>query len=325
MKKSLILLLLISLLVLATLWSVHEKDTVSQKFDPVITTQDSNENPTKKNAVENIQSSQDMTVEEESDIVDTPEKLPSNLCKEQLAEQYPELDRQYHQVIERFYLTEEQMMGEGVYQNMPFESLKPLADSNDPQAMMVYGSEKIWFSALGVRLSGPDSRYRSSEQTKDIVNNHKVDLDGINEGESYLYNAAIFGKVGAIFEMTLLLDMAAKRLDAKSGEQEVVQELIAKSLAYEMLQADIHQSDPALKGMFLDSVAWRNSIQRLYADQEDYAEIKKQIESNADNIYQTLKERWEHDREYYGFDIYPDYLKGELEEYANAYLECHLR
>lgn len=255
---------------------------------------------------------------------ETKEKPSSNVCKEQLAGQYPELDKQLNQTIQDFYLSEDELAGEGVYQGMPFETLKVLADSNDSKAMIIYGSEKIWYSALGVRLSGPDSRYRSSQQTKDIVNNHKVDLDGINEGESYLYNAAVFGKVGAIFEMTLLLDMAAKRLDAKSGDQAVIQELIAKSLAYEKLQLDIHQSDPALKGMFLDSVGWRKSIQRLYADREDYAEIRKQIESDAEKIYQELKKRWEHDREYYGFEIYPDYLQGELEEYGNAYLECHL-
>lgn len=256
---------------------------------------------------------------------ETKEKPSSNVCKEQLASQNPELNKRFNQTIQDFYFSEDELAGEGVYQAMPFETLKALANSNNSKAMIIYGSEKIWYSALGVRLSGPNSRYRSVEQTKDIVNNHQIDLDGIKEGESYLYNAAVFGKVGAIFEMTLLLDMAAKRLDAKSGEQEVIQELIAKSLAYEKLQGDIHQSDPALKSMFLDSVSWRNSIQRLYADRKDYTEIKKQIEADAEILYQDLKQRWEHDREYYGFDIYPDYLQGELEEYGNAYLECHLR
>lgn len=311
---------------LAALWPVPENFTVNHNSTSQHASQDTQDNPSKDNSVQLTPTSQEINAtDDESGLKGISEKLPSNVCKEQLAEQYPELDKQLNQTIQDFYLSEDELAGEGVYQGMPFETLKTLADSNDAKAMIIYGSEKIWFSALGVRLSGPDSRYRSSEQTKDIVNNHKVDLDGINEGESYLYNAAIFGKVGAIFEMTLLLDMAAKRLDAKSGNQKVIQELIAKSLAYEKLQRDIHQSDPALKSMFLDSVSWRNSIQRLYADRKDYDEIKKQIESDAEILYQELKKRWEHDREYYGFDIYPDYLQGDLEEYANAYLECHLR
>ncbi|WP_228638729.1 hypothetical protein [Kangiella koreensis] len=302
-----------------------KEDSDIPKENLIEASQYSNDQSSEVVVTEDKRNGEVISVKEENVVSkESKEQVPSNLCKEQLAEQYPELDKQFNQTIQVFYLSEDELAGEGVYQGMPFETLKSLADSNDAKAMIIYGSEKIWFSALGVRLSGPDSRYRSSDQTKDIVNHHKVDLDGINEGESYLYNAAIFGKVGAIFEMTLLLDMAAKRLDAKSGDEVVIQELIAKSLAYEKLQVDIHQSDPALKGMFLDSVGWRDSIQRLYADREDYADIKNRIEAGAEILYQDLKQRWEHDREYYGFDIYPDYLQGDLEVYGNAYLECHL-
>ncbi|MBD3653371.1 hypothetical protein [Kangiella sp.] len=324
MKKTLVLLFGLFTAFLLLFWLKGEPDIQTAQFDPasqVTPPQTTDVANTQSEPVVETVSANDEAVNSEK----TQTKPPSNVCKEQLSEQYPELDKQFNQTIQDFYLSEDELAGEGAYQGMPFETLKVLADSNDSKAMIIYGSEKIWYSALGVRISGPDSRYRSSQQTKDIVNNHKVDLDGINEGESYLYNAAVFGKVGAIFEMTLLLDMAAKRLDAKSGDQAVIQELIAKSLAYEKLQLDIHQSDPALKSMFLDSVSWRNSIQRLYADREDYAEIRKQIESDAEKIYQELKERWEHDREYYGFEIYPDYLKGELEEYGNAFLNCHLQ
>lgn len=325
MKKSLILLVsVITIIVLLVIW-LKDEPSLTQVKHPEKTME-----TTEPDLTTQHQTFVDQTSETDSHPVEqevpeeTIEEVPSNVCKDQLAEQYPELDKQFNQIIEDFYLSKEEMMGEGVYQGMPFETLKPLADSNDPKAMIIYGSEKIWYSALGVRISGPDSRYRSSDQTKDIVNNHEIDLEGINEGESYLYKAAIFGKVGAIFEMTLLLDMAAKRLDTNSGDETVIRELIAKSLAYEKLQVDIHQSDPALKSMFLESVGWRDSIQRLYADREDYAEIRKQIESDAEKMYQELKVRWEHDREYYGFEIYPDYLQGDIEEYGNAYLECHL-
>jgi hypothetical protein len=323
MKKTLVLLFGLFSAFLLLYWMKGEPDIQPAELDQT-------SQVTYPKSLANAQTQNEQISEGVSDnggtveLQETKEKLPSNVCKEQLAEQYPELDKQFNQTIQDFYLSEDELAGEGVYQGMPFETLKVLADSNDSKAMIIYGSEKIWYSALGVRLSGPDSRYRSSEQTKDIVNSHKVDLDGINEGESYLYKAAIFGKVGAIFEMTLLLDMAAKRLDANSGDEAVIRELIAKSLAYEKLQMDIHQSDPTLESMFLDSVGWRDSIQRLYADREDYAEIRAQIESDAENMYLELKVRWEHDREYYGFEIYPDYLRGELEEYGNAYLECHL-
>ncbi|MHC9509793.1 hypothetical protein [Kangiella sp. M94] len=323
MKKTLVLLFGLFTAFLLLFWMKGEPDIQTVEFDQ--TSQVTTPQPTEVTNTQSEPVIETVTANHEAvNSEGTKAKPPSNVCKEQLAEQYPELDKQFNQTIQDFYLSEDELAGEGVYQGMPFETLKVLADSNNSKAMIIYGSEKIWYSALGVRLSGPDSRYRSSEQTKDIVNSHKVDLDGINEGESYLYKAAIFGKVGAIFEMTLLLDMAAKRLDANSGDEDVIRELIAKSLAYEKLQVDIHQSDPALKGMFLDSVGWRDSIQRLFADREDYAEIRKQIESDAENIYKEVKVRWEHDREYYGFELYPDYLHGELEEYANAYLECHL-
>lgn len=324
MKKPLVLLFGLFTAFLLLFWMKGEPGIQTVEFDQ--TSQVTTPNPIE---VTNTQSEPVIeTVSANDEVVNSEEtkvKPPSNVCKEQLAEQYPELDKQLNQTIQNFYLSEDELAGEGVYQGMPFETLKVLADSNDSKAMIVYGSEKIWYSALGVRISGPDSRYRNSDQTKDIVNNHKIDLEGISEGESYLYKAAIFGKVGAIFEMTLLLDMAGKRLNTNSGDETVIRELIAKSLAYEKLQVDIHQSDAALKSMFLDSVGWRDSIQRLYADREDYAEIRKQIESDAEKMYQELKARWEHDREYYGFEIYPDYLQGDLEEYGNAYLECHLR
>ena len=264
---------------------------------------------------------------ENEDLEETKEQYPytSNVCKEQLAEQYPELQRQFIKTMQEFYFSEEEHAGQDVYREMDFQTLKSLADSNDSKAMISYGTEIIWFSAIGVRLSQESNSYRSNKELQQIVDNHKIDIEGIKEGEHYLYKAAVFGKVGAIFELIFQLDMAARRLDTNSGERKTINEFITKTKAYEKLLIDIHQSDPGLRGLFLESVRMNNTIQRLYADREDYTEIKKQIETDAEILYQDLKQRWEHDREYYGFDIYPDYLQGELEEYGNAYLECHLR
>lgn len=256
---------------------------------------------------------------------ESQEQLPSNVCKEQLAEQYPNLDRQYHQIIEEFYLSDEQMMGEGVYQNMSFEALKPLADSNDPNAMMVYGSDKIWHSATGIRISRSYNQYRTQEQTQEIIKNHQIDLVGISEGEDYLFRAAVFGKVGSVFELSMLLDLTARQMDRKEYKNNLIEDVLIKSHAYKKLLTDIFKNDEALKGVFISSDDPFKNIQRLYADHEDYDDIKERIESGSKILYQELKKRWEHDREYYGYDIYPDYLQGDLEEYANAYLECHLR
>lgn len=256
---------------------------------------------------------------------ETKEIPPSNVCKEQLAEQYPDLDRQYHQIIEGFYLSDEQMMGDGVYQNMPFEALKPLADSNDPQAMMVYGSDKIWQSATGIRISRSESQYRTQNQTQEIVKNHQIDLEGIKEGEDYLFRAAVFGKIGSIFEASMLLDLTARQMDRKEYKDNSIEDILVKSNAYKKLLSDIFKNDIALRGAFLSSDDPFKNIQRLYADHGDFEDIKKRIESGAQMMYQKLKVRWENDREYYGFEIYPDYLQGEMEEYGNAYLECHRR
>lgn len=256
---------------------------------------------------------------------ETKEKPPSNICKEQLAEQYPELDKQFNHALQDVYLSGEQMAGEGVYQNMSFENLKPLADANNPDAMMVYGSEMIWYSATGIRVNRADSQYRTQEQTKNIIKTHKVNLNGVIQGQEYLYKAAVFGKEGAIFESAVLLDLVARNLNKEDTDEKLIMELLSKSLSYKKLIIDIHQHDPSFRGIFGQSMDPFNNIQRLYADREDYAEIRKQIESDAENMYQELKERWEHDREYYGFEIYPDYLKGELEEYGNAYLDCHMQ
>ncbi|HEY9030656.1 MAG TPA: hypothetical protein VIM93_04790 [Kangiella sp.] len=327
MKKNLILL--VSLVIITVMFLIWFKG--EPLLTPVQKLEQSSMEATELDLASPYQTSEVQTLEtappsfEHEAPEETIEQVPSNVCKEQLAEQYPELDRQYHQVIEGFYLSEEQMMGEGTYQNMPFETLKPLADSNDPQAMMVYGSDKIWHSATGIRISRSDSQYRTQEQTQEIVKNHRVDLVGINEGEDYLFRAAVFGKIGSIFEVSMLLDLTARQLDRKEYKDNLIEDVLVKSQAYKKLLSDIFKNDIALRDVFLSSDDPFKNIQRLYADREDYAEIRKQIESDAEKMYQELKARWEHDREYYGFEIYPDYLQGDLDEYGKAYLECHLR
>lgn len=325
MKKNLILLVsLITIIVLLVIWLKDEPSLTQVQHpeksmgttEPVLTTQN-------QTFVDQTSETDSLPVEQEV-AVEATEQVPSNVCKEQLAEQYPDLQKQFDEVISGFYLSGEQMAGEGVYQNMPFESLKPLADGNNPEAMMVYGSDKIWHSATGIRVSRSESQYRTREQTKSIIKNHKINIDGVMQGEEYLYKAAVLGKVGSIFELAILLDFVARNLDKESADEEVIFRFLSTSVAFKKLILDIHQNDPAFKWMFSQSADPFNNIQRLYADREDYAEIRNRIESDAENLYQQLKLRWEHDREYYGFELYPDYLKGDLEEYGNAYLECHL-
>ncbi len=323
MKKPLVLLFGLFTVFLLLFWMKGKPDIQTVEFDQtsqVITPQPTEVTNTQSEPVIETVTANHEAVNSEG----TKAKPPSNVCKEQLAEQYPNLQRRFDEVISSFYINGEQMAGEGVYQNMPFESLKPLADSNDPAAMMIYGSEKIWHSTTGIRISRTESQYRTQDQTQEIVKNHQIDMIGIREGEEYLFKSAVFGKVGSIFEASILLDLAARQMDRKDFKLEVTQAILAKSLAYKKLILDIHQHDPAFKWMFSQSADPFNNIQRLFADREDYAEIRKQIESDAENIYKEVKVRWEHDREYYGFELYPDYLHGELEEYANAYLECHL-
>lgn len=324
MKKTLVLLF--CLLAVASLWFFWmNKDADLQQDDLGQPSQITNPQSFEDAQTQDEQVSEGVSDNGEAvELQETKEKPPSNVCKEQLAEQYPDLQKQFDEVVSGFYISGEQMAGEGVYQNMPFESLKPLADSNDPVAMMIYGSDMIWYSATGIRISRSESQYRTREQTKSIIRNHKVNVDGVMQGEEYLYKAAVFGKVGSIFELAILLDLVARNLDKEDIDEKVITRFLSTSVAYKKLILDIHQHDPVLKWMFSQSADPFNNIQRLYSDREDYAEIREQIESNAENMYQEIKTRWEHEREYYGFEIYPDYLQGELEEYGNAYLECHL-
>lgn len=326
MKKILILLVSLAITAILLFILLQDEDSETQIKDLAESNKTANSTSSIELETPTVQKQADDSTPLENEVQEEiKEQLPSNVCKEQLAEQYPDLDRQYHQIIEEFYLNDEQMMGDGVYQNMSFEALKPLADSNDPNAMMVYGSDKIWYSATGIRISRSDSQYRTQEQTQEIIKNHQIDLVGITEGEDYLFRAAVFGKVGSVFELSMLLDLAARQMDRKEYKDNLIEDVLIKSHAYKKLLTDIFKNDEALKGVFISSNDPFKNIQRLYADHEDYDDIKERIESGSKILYQELKKRWEHDREYYGFDIYPDYLQGDLEEYGNAYLECHLR
>lgn len=244
-------------------------------------------------------------------------------CIKGLEEEYPELNEQFHEIIEEFYFSREEMLGEGGYQSMTLDDLKILADANDSKAMMTYGSELIWLSSLGVRQGQQSSQYRTHEETKKIVSSHEVDPEGVRRGEGYLFKAGVFGKVGSIFEMYLLLDMVALQLDKKSSEPELIHEFLAKSLAYKKLLEKIHQKDLALQKGFVDLMSWNDSIQRLYADHADYEDIRNKIENNAEKMYQKYMSDWIKERQYYGYDVYPDYLQGELEIFGNAYLDCY--
>lgn len=326
MKKSwLVMISVVTIIVLWFFWLKGEPSIIQvQDLKPHLEAEKEPDLTTQHQTFVDQTSETDSHPVEQEVPEETIEEVPSNVCKDQLAEQYPELDRQYHEIIEGFYLSEEQMMGDGVYQNMPFEVLKPLADSNDPQAMMVYGSDKIWHSATGIRISRSDSQYRTQEQTQEIVKNHRIDLVGISEGENYLFRAAVFGKVGSIFEVSMLFDLTARQMDRKEYKDNLIEDVLVKSHAYKKLLSDIFKNDIALRDVFLSSDDPFKNIQRLYADHKDFEDIKIRIEAGAEVLYQELKKRWEHDREYYGFEIYPDYLQGDLEEYGNAYLECHL-
>jgi|GEM_PF-2310427 len=254
---------------------------------------------------------------------ESDEQIDVASCLKELETKYPELNKKFHQIVEEFYFSREEMLGEGGYQSMSLDDLKILADANDSKAMMTYGSELIWLSSLGVRQSQQSSQYRTHKETKEIVSNHVVDPEGVRRGEQYLFKAGVFGKVGSIFEMYLLLDMVALQLDKKSAEPDLINEFLAKSLAYKKLLGMIHQKDLALQKGFVDSMSWNDTIQRMYADHADYEGIRKQIENNAEKMYQDFKSAWIKERQYYGFDVYPDYLQGELEKFGNSYLDCY--
>ena len=182
MKKTLVLLFGLFTAFLLLFWLKGEPDIQTAQFDPA-----SQVTPPQTTDVANAQSELVVeTVSANDEVVnseDTQAKPPSNVCKEQLSEQYPELDKQFNQALQDVYLSGEQMAGEGVYQNMSFENLKPLADANNPDAMMVYGSEMIWYSATGIRVNRTDSQYRTKEQTKNIIKTHQVNP---STGQKYL-------------------------------------------------------------------------------------------------------------------------------------------
>lgn len=327
MKK--ILILLVSVIVVVVFLIIgfsedFESDTAnSTENSDHIKLSSSNEEHSKSKQSQEYPPKQDGSTEESTRQSKSDEQIDVASCLKELENKYPELNKQFHQIIEEFYFSREEMLGEGGYQSMSLDDLKILADANDSKAMMTYGSEVIWLSSLGVRQSQQSSQYRTHDETKQIVSKHKIDLDRVREGEQYLFKASVFGKVGSIFEMYLLLDMVALQLDKQFAKPELINEFLAKSLAYQKLLEMIHKNDLALQKSFVDLMNWNDSIQRMYADHADYENIRKQIESDAEEMFKQFKSAWIKERRYYGFDIYPDYLQGELETFGNAYLDCY--
>ncbi|ACV26005.1 hypothetical protein [Kangiella koreensis] len=328
MKK--ILILLVSLLVIGSIiyWMQGSETEQSRKNEE--TSQEPEQEITQE-----VASTSDLTVSVEKGTAKKEEPVAeksqvANIypafrdCADKVDQKYPGMDIELYKVTSELYADGEMAAGISPYQTMPTASLKSLAEADDVDALFVLGIETVWLATTGLMINQhSDLPKLSGEERSEIAKSHKLDLELLEQGEEYLFRVATLGKVGGLGEYASLASLGMKRLSEDTDEQKV-QELIAKILAYSELAHEVHREDGIMQEIMKSQL---KSVQRKafepFVERDDFKTFKANVQERADYEFEELFSRWKERREYYGLPTHPKFITDDLVEYSEAMEACH--
>lgn len=265
-------------------------------------------------------------------VLDTKEKLaqgsPRDITQEvdaHISQKEPILDchtryqkhpnwQEISDIFESFYLSTGEMMGEHHYQQMPLGAVKSYADAGDADAMFHYGSELIWKGGLGIYFNELNrTEVLTQEERLEKVNKHQLDRIMLEQGQQYLIDSAVRGKLGGLIELQLLSHHILKRQMARESNLENTKQALMLSMAYEALLMQIFINDAEVMQDFL-FVDDREELIQEFLKNHPQQEFEF-IEQEANTIKERLFGYWQDKREGLGLPIYPDKFPPHLEQH----------
>lgn len=328
MKK--ILILLVSLLVIISISYLMQQSEPVQSRTDVEESQDPAQDITLEDTTtSDINVSVEKSTNTKEELV-TEKKQVTNIypdfrdCSEQVDQQYPGMNIELYKVMSKVYSDGEMAAGISPYQTMPTASLKSLAEANDVDALFVLGTETMWLAATGLTINNHSDVPRlSSEERGDIAKNHKLDFELLEQGEEYLFRAATLGRLGGLGEYASMASVGMSRL-SEDTDDEKVQELIAKILAYSELAREVHREDGIMQEIMKSQL---ESVERRafepFVENDDFKLFKANVQERADYEFEELFRRWKEHRNYHGLPVHPKFITGDLIEYSEAMEACH--
>lgn len=216
-------------------------------------------------------------------------------------------------------LGQENLVGRGYYQELNLLSLASYADAGEPDAMFLYGLELVWKGLFGMYQT---KRYREhpvgSPGFKESLKNHKVDLSKIREGEKYLFQSAVQGKLLALGEIAAYFAISVKSLKKQEESEEQIKRYLVESHAYTLLMKDVFKNDYSLlESLAIDNKSLDTTLKIAFPDGIP-GDVKADLIKKAQSRYKELKEGWRTSREYFGYDVYPDLFTKDEEELFTA-------
>ena len=324
MKKILILLVSL-LLVISIVYFALQEQTITQNSNEVLLepSQSTQGIPDESVSDINTDSEVEQPLPKDNKVASKPFSL--RRCIESVDKKYPGMNIGLYIVTSKVYADGEIAAGRSPYQTMPTASLKSLAAADDVDALFVLGQETMWLATTGLMVNEhSDVPKLSSEEKSAILKNHELDFELLEEGEEYLFRAAVLGKLGGLGEFSSLTSMGFRRLSKSDAEDKRVKKLIAKVMAYSELTREIHREDDYLQeimGGQLESIERR--VLQPFVELEDFESFKQDIQKIADSEFELLYQRWKERRNYYGLPVHPKIITDELTDYSEEMAACH--
>ena len=218
-------------------------------------------------------------------------------------------------------LGQENLAGRGHYQELTLDSLASYAGTGDPEATFLYGLELISKGLFGFYQTERYREYKvGTPEFKVNMKEHKVDIEKLKLGEDYLFKSAVQGKLLALGEIAAYFAIAVKELKEQGSTEKQISQFLVESHAYVLLMKDAFKKDAViLEAMAVDNKSLNTTLKIAFPGGAP-KDVRELLLTRAKERFLELKERWKRNREYYGYDIYPDLFTNEEEM---LYIKCN--
>ncbi len=236
----------------------------------------------------------------------------------EIMELCPSCQYQWDRFVEEMELVALEAASSGPYSTMPKENLISLAHSNDTNGMFYHGSNLVWKGLSGFTIFRPD--FFENRPSNQQIKEHKLDLELVKKGENFIFQAAIKGKPMAWLELRNIKIMILRKLTKLGNDnKEQIRELIAQHSSISKLISEIYKKDPFLLELhslgIINEMDWLAKSHFKDMAPEEVQKEKELIKALSDDFYNKYLEKWIHERNYNGEEIYPEQYNEEFAEF----------
>lgn len=222
------------------------------------------------------------------------------------------------------FVDRNELSGSGGYSSMSQQELDSLVKSEDPTALVISGSKKIWTGIQGMSQRELMSLYNSDkEKYKEFVSNFKIDFNEIKAGEAMLHRAAVRGKLGAFMEMAMLKDVLVRQMMWRELPSDDIYEHLVAQRAYLKLWEQLNANNPEVLVITRNDLLnqSKGEVIQQYNQQYNLKLKAEQLDTDAVQVTKDLVEQWKKERNYIGEEADFRYVPSDLNELSQKMVE----